>query len=468
MRPDIQPHCPGSGQVTPPAHRIGPDISRRELLGNCMKTLALAMMPFDPQSSEPGLSEARRFLRKAQASAAKDAPGFPYKSLENVTEQSLILLKVQRRLDPTSDVNTVRRGVSHFHREDEEERIRHSEELVRRVQPGPFEDPGYFAFLAYEAASIEMALPKLGKERFSQYLLGTIHEASVNAFSKQFDSTGYTVVLLYSGLIDFIYQCAKAVVEALHPVRTPESGSHDRRSLVQATMDLEKIRAELKANDAPVNRVYRTLESYFFKGYPRAFANETLLAEHVPMLEVLVSMAERWTLAHEYGHGLASGLDFSKAPGKSSWSEEFVADNSAAILTVSSAASLDDVRPEFALSGGNFSLACLDIIRRAYSIVTTGCEGQDSGSKTHPPYKLRAERNIAVFRQFFDYRDNGDAGFDLDFVLREETPAEHGFGSEYEGRVYAFSNVLFDIWPAVKERLGQQFTARRPLHKIWR
>jgi hypothetical protein len=413
-----------------------------------MMTLALAGLQVDPSSSARGLAEARRFLREEQARAAAGAPGFPYANLESVTEQALSLLRAQRRFDPTSDVSMVRRGVFRFHRESEEERIRRSEELVRRVQPGPFEDPGYFAFLAYEAASIEMALPKVDKERFSRFLLGTIHEASVNAFSERFDSSGYTVVLLYSGFIDFIYQSAKAVVEAVHPVRTPDSSS-----FVRATMDLEKIRAELKANDAPVNRVYRTLESYFFKGYPRAFANETLLEEQVPMLEVLVYMAERWTLAHEYGHGLASGLDFSKAPGSSPWAEEFNADNSAAILTVLSAASLDDFSPEFALSGGNFTLACLDIVRRAYSIVTTGREGGDSGTQTYPPYKLRAERNIAVFQQLSEkqYREGG-AGFDLDF----------------SDRVYACSNVLFEIWPAVRERLWQQFAAKRPLHKIWR
>lgn len=462
MRADLHQHCPGYGQVICSTHGIPSGISRREFLGNSMKTLALAGLKVDPSSSARGLAEARRFLREEQARAATGAPGFPYANLESVTEQSLSLLRAQRRFVPTSDVNMVRRGVFRFDRGSEEERIRRSEELVRRVEPGPFEDPGYFAFLAYEATSIEMALPKL-KERFSRFLLGTIHEASVNAFSERFDSTGYTVVLLHSGFIDLIYQSAKAVVEALHPVRTSDSSS-----FVHATMDLEKIRAELKANDAPVNRVYRTLESYFFKGYPRAFSNETLLEEHVPMLEVLVYMAERWTVAHEYGHGLALGLDFSKAPGSSSWAEEFFADNSAAILTVLSAESLDALPPEFALSGGNFTLACLDILRRAYSVVTTGREGGDSGTETHPPYKLRAEQNIAVFRQFFNvqYREGG-AGFDLDFINRKEAPAEHSFGSEHRDRVYANSNVLFEIWPAVKERLEQQFKAKRPLHKIW-
>jgi hypothetical protein len=179
-------------------------------------------------------------------------------------------------------------------------------------------------------------------------------------------------------------------------------------------------------------------------------------------------MAERWTLAHEYGHGLALGLDFSKAPGNSSWAEEFVADNSAAILTVLSAAQLDALPPEFALSGGNFTLACLDVIRRAYSVVTTGREDADLGSETHPPYKARAEQNIAVFGKVFDVKyKEGGAGFDLAYDLRKDAP-EHSVGSEFRDRVYALSNVLFEIWPAVKQRLGQQFIGKRPLHKMWR
>ena len=232
------------------------------------------MIDMNSPSPTLGLSQARRFLREEQARAAKGALGFPYAHLENVTEQSVGLLKRQRQFVPTSDPNIVRRGVFRFDREPEVERIRRSEDLVRRVEPGPFEDPGYFAFLAYQAASIEMALPLDHKDRFSRFLLGTVHAASVNAFSQRFSSTGYTVVALHSGIIDFIYQSAKAVVDALNPVRTP-----DASSFVRSNADLERIRAELKTNDAPVDRVYRTLESYFFQGYPRAFANEAVFEE---------------------------------------------------------------------------------------------------------------------------------------------------------------------------------------------
>lgn len=448
-----------------PQPHAGSGISRRGLLGSGMKTIGLTMIQGSVLYSASGLDEARRFLREEQAKAAKGRPGFPYANRENVTEQSLSRLMTQRQYVPTGDPNMVRRGVLHFDRRQEEERIRRSGELVRRVEPGPFEDPGYFAFLAYEAASFEMtALPQEGWGGFSRFLLGTVHTASVNAFSQQSEADGYWVVLLNSGFIDFVYQSAKAVIEALHPVR-----SVDNKSFVQANTDPQKIRAELKVNDAPANRVYRTLESYFFGGYPRAFTNETLLEEHIPPLESLVSMAERWTLAHEYGHGLALDLDFRKAPNPS-WAEEFFADGQATILTVLSALSLDGVPPEVPLSGGVFTLACLNLVRRAYSIVTTGQDSQDSGSATHPPYKRRAEQNVTVFRHYFDvqYKDGGRAGLDWQFKLRKNLPAEDTFVREHREGVYVFANVLFDIWPAVKQRLAEQFKAKRPLHEMWR
>ena len=93
----------------------------------------------------------------------------------------------------------------------------------------------------------------------------------------------------------------------------------------------------------------------------------------------------------------------------------------------------------------------------------------DDRSNSFSRAVLRAEQNIAAFRQFFNvqYRE-GRAGFDLDFVNRKEAPGHDNFGSERRDRVYDNSNVLFEIiWPAVKERLAQEFKAKRPLHKIW-
>jgi hypothetical protein len=432
------------------------------MLGGCINTLGLPVLQVGPQSSPKGLEAARRYLRGEQAKAAASGGGGPYARRQNTTEEALYFLHKQRQFISTDDPNILRRGVFRFDRKAEGERMRRAEELIRRVQPGPFEDPNYFAFIAYEAASIEMALPRHNGE-FSRLLLGTVHNPFVDASSNRTEVRGYTIVQLHSGLIDFMYQSAKAVVEAMHPVLNP-----DKTSFVIAPADMDEVRARLKVNDAPVNRVYRTVESYFFNGYPRAFENETLVEEQLPVLEVLVWMAERWAVAHEYGHGTALGRDFGIAPNPS-WAEEFYADLIATILTVLSAWSLDHLPPEQSLSGANFTLACLDVLRRGYSVVTTGREVRDEGSATHPPHQFRAQRTIDVFRQFFDvhYTDRGKVS-SLDLVVRKQPPAEHAFGKEQGEGVYFFSNVLFEIWSAVKERLTLQYRDKRPLHSMWR
>jgi hypothetical protein len=60
------------------------------------------------------------------------------------------------------------RGIFKFDRRQEEERLRLAEELIRRVDPGPYEDPNYLALLAFQAASIEMCLRSLSGERTNE------------------------------------------------------------------------------------------------------------------------------------------------------------------------------------------------------------------------------------------------------------------------------------------------------------
>jgi hypothetical protein len=277
-----------------------------------------------------GLEEARRFLRDRQANAATGHPDFPYLNLENISEQSLSRLQALRRFELTSDPSVVRRGVFRFDAKTEEERIHRSEDLVRRVQPGPFEDPDHFAALAYQAASFEMtALPMQSNDGFSRFLLGTIRKPIISAGSEQFASSGYTVVLVNSGLMDFMIEAAKATVEAVHGVL-----ASDNNSFIRTDTDMQKIRAELKLNHAPANRLYRTLESYFYDGDPHAAGSEALAEKYVPIFDMLVAMAERWTLAHEYGHGFALDVDFSKVPRNSQARvEEYFADGQATIWT---------------------------------------------------------------------------------------------------------------------------------------
>jgi hypothetical protein len=56
-------------------------------------------------------------------------------------ELALKALRYQSRFEPTADPNTVTRGIFKFERHKEEERLRLAEDLIRRVDPGPYEDP---------------------------------------------------------------------------------------------------------------------------------------------------------------------------------------------------------------------------------------------------------------------------------------------------------------------------------------
>ena len=71
--------------------------------------------------------------------------------------------------------------------------------------------------LAYQAASLELAVDDVAPDRFLRFLLGTAHTAEVNAFCRRLGAGDYTVVVVNSGLVDFIYQSAKVVIEAFAP-----------------------------------------------------------------------------------------------------------------------------------------------------------------------------------------------------------------------------------------------------------
>ncbi len=432
------------------------------------------------KSQQDDLIAARRYLRKLQVKGALNKGAFTLNQPDK-TELTIQALRLQRQLIQTDDPAVVKRGVFMFDPTKERERIMLAEVLIRRVDPGPFEDPNFLALLAYQAASVESVLLGLlrekAQERLSKFLLGTVHSAIVEASARTLSKHGFTIVALNSGLVDFIYQAAKAVIEASNPAR-PASGN----SAVVATVDLKIISDGLSKNSAPIDRVWKTLEAYFFKGYPRAHWNESVKEEFQPPLDILISMAERSVIAHEYGHNLA--MDFSWAPrpvndqdivgNRASgpqnprWAIEFFADTQGTILTVLSAANLDGLPPELSLSGVIFAFACLDILEKTLTVLRTGDVSEVTESNTHPPWRTRGEATIVAFRRFFDVEYHEGGAFDLNLVLRKETPLVHSFSSERSEATFLYANVLLKIWDSVKDILVQQFLEKRPLHPMWR
>jgi hypothetical protein len=418
--------------------------------------------------STKGLSEAREFLRDLQAQNPTTS-GISRIALGQPTmDSALAELSKRRSFQRTADPRLVVRDGLKFDPELEEMRIALAEDLIRRVDPGPFEDPIYLSLLAYQAASIEMALPASSGGKpidwgWSKFLLGTIHNPETNAGAQTFDSNGYVVVVLYSGVVEFAYQAAKAVVAAQNPARAT-----DGRGFVTTVSSAAHIAAELARNPEPVERLYRTLEAYFFGGYPRAFTNEVVPIEHLLPLGFLIDMTERWIIAHEYGHGFAPRIDWKRAPESPERAEEYFADENAIILTAMSSR-LDGIPPEFALIGGLFALACLEVIRRGLSVVRRGVIDADEGDDAHPPNQMRAENILRAFNVLVDIRETAtgtDVGLKLQSGL-DLNPPETDAMRLLRANVFQYPNALFAIWDRVLPRLRKDFESGRRLHRVW-
>jgi hypothetical protein len=418
-----------------------------------------------------GLQEARKFLHEEQRKYPTPA-GVRQEMLGQSTLQpALAALDTRRKFESGEMPCMVVRDGMAFNREPEMQRIALAEELIRRSDPGPFEDPRYLALLAYQAASIEMALPDtltqgLVGERWSSVLLGTIHVPQIDSFEQSLFTSDYAVVCVYSALMEFAYQAAKAV--------TPVLSAHLRgRGLAVGALDDKEIERRVANDPEPAERLYRTLEAYFFNGYPRAFVGETVPQEQVPLLTYLIDMTERWVIAHEYGH--AVGATFHTVLGSrwrtSQYSEEYFADMNATILTALSAGKLDGVPPDFALIGGTFALACLEVVRRSLAMVREGKVGPDRGDDKHPPTTHRASFISDIFNHhvLVSNENYGPSGFDVAFVanLKGAPDLDPATIEDRHKRVFQFPTALLAIWRSIRTRLRDDFTKGRELHSIW-
>jgi hypothetical protein len=418
------------------------------------------------------LLNARRILRTKQEESAAQFGDFRSFPTASTLELALRELTKAKQFKSTGDPQTVKRGVFRFDRNLEEQRIGLAEDLIRRVDPGPLEDPAIFALLAYQAASVEMAIPIVSQDgaghdeaRWSRFLLGTIPSTDVNAFATIGSDGGYTVVEVHAALIDFIYQAAKAVVAAQHPSR-----STDGKTAVTARTAAEDIRSALSRNREPANHLYRTLEAYFFRGLTRGVRSERVPLQQQPLISLLVGMAERFVIAHEFGHGHTNSIKSQLPDLKPAWASELLADAYATAITVISASRLDRLPPEFALAGGIFSLACLKLVGQGLSLLRDGVNLEDTGGSSHPPFSLRAAQIVRAFHTFFDVQyDDVARSYELLLVAGRKQPKEpdETVRTHIDRGAYSSANTLFILWESVEEMLRCDHISKRPLHPMW-
>ena len=347
------------------------------------------------------------------------------------------------------DGDYIRIGVFKYPAKLEELRWQRTREVIQRVRPGVDEDPRYLAMLARQAASIEIVISRAQTgspdpktlAQCDHVLLGTTAMLDMNASSKE--ASGYALVLLRYGLIDFFYQAAKAVVLSWRPLQ-PKPGTSGGMGCGIA--DIEQV---LARNPHPLELLSKTLHTYMFQGQPRAVGYDPPPAVYVPALGLLTNFTERFVIGHEYGHALGQQMNpkYVRPAGVSVWADEFNADFLALVFTIMSGESLDLVPPNVSLQGGFFTLYALEVIRKTLDLIRTGSVQQDKGDKTHPPNQQRIDFLKDLYKQqHFESNEK----YDLD-VERALIPGK----------------TLDFLWSRIQHQFLEARRQGQILHSIW-
>ena len=271
------------------------------------------------------------------------------------------------------------------------ERLRwaRTREILSRSSPGPQEDGSYIEMIARQAASIEMVLrqehtdsPNLRLQDIcDRVLLGTLPTFNPTAYAHRFGD--FFFVLIGAGLIDFVYQAAKAVVLSWKPVPPAPGGAYGFKC------EADDVAEVLAANPLPMKLLSRTIESYLFTGVPRVESNAPPAPNYQAPLSILTNCNERFVIAHEYAHTLHDALDIVVQTDNAMHGEEFASDVMAFRWVAQSGRELDWLPPNVSTQGAFFVLTALDVIRQAQDLARFGEVRADLGLTGHPPTAQR-------------------------------------------------------------------------------
>jgi hypothetical protein len=336
-----------------------------------------------------------------------------------------------------------------FRYPDDSERARWAltRQIIERVAPGPFEDPVFLEMLARQAASIEIALcPEGGTispEALSRIIVGTIGQPRSEAYSAAIGDAA--VIAVSAGMMEFIYQCAKVVVLSWKK-RAPAGPGQ-----VSFSVRPEDTAEVLGSDPYPVALLRSTLAAWLFKGRPRSAGSRLpSSAERIPVTR-LINGAERFVLAHEYGHALMHELKVlssaTPAPpeNESAWDKEFAADTFGALAVSESSRLLDLLPANIALMGAELVMKAHEIFDQVFGLVRGG-EMPDESVASHPPFAQRA----AVLEQLY-------------LQLHPEPTIAR---EDLEG-MRAPAETLDQIWARVAPELVGTLRAGMPLDPVW-
>jgi hypothetical protein len=395
-------------------------------------------------------SLARGILEKMQARDRQDLGLGPQATEAEVIERALQQAK-QREEQAVRDGDILRVGYLKYPAVLEELRWRRTREIIQRVRPGGDEDPIYLEMLARQAASFEIIMRQeyTGSPNpeaaalCDRILLGTT--VRLEPLEESQPAGDDFLVILSYGFLTFLYQAAKAVILSWQPKKP---GPGKEYGFGVSPEDTDEV---LKKNPYPLELLFKTLEGYLFHGKPRAVGYDPPPPNYQGALEQTIDSAERFVIAHEYGHAVLQQLPsfYSIPPDDQDWSQEFGADYLAFHFNILSGQELDHWPANIGLQGGFFTLTALEALRRTLDLVRYGQVQEDEGDKSHPPIQER----LAFLKE--RYRQEVYNG----------TSEGEEINLEVEGALLQ-SNTLRHLWNLIHDRFPKKQGDK--LHPIWK
>lgn len=392
------------------------------------------------------VSTARMLLRHEQKRWATGIAVDPSTAtpLERAEERAEI-----RRANARRDGDFVYDGVFKYAADTEVERWRRTLDLIHRVDPGPNEDGVYLEFLARQAASCEMTIRSMGiledDSVLDGVLLGTSGQPRSEAFTSSTKRSRTPVIALSAGMVYLMYQAAKAVVLSWR-VNPPASGS-----AISFSSRIEDTRAVLDADDHAVDQLTDTLIAWFTDGVPRPRDSSAPPPEYHPPLTLFANFAERFVIAHEYGHALYDQIGLTPPPWlpptvSGAIDKELRADLFATAVIVAGSSAIDRMAPNMTLQGAMLAMKVHEIADDAIGIMTGAEADHDSPAASHPPFEARSRLVFEAYRRMLD--DESDDMLSPEALL---VPAE----------------TADELWRRGRDRLVAVKASNRPLHAIW-
>jgi hypothetical protein len=396
-----------------------------------------------------GLERARTYLRERQALWARALRRRPSSEVLAAALEHA----AQREAAAERDGDYIREGLFRYEAPQEEARWALTRQIIDRVSPGPYEDPRYLEMLARQAASVEYVLAngsgdqdESGRAVLSRILIGTTGEPRSEGSSARVGDMA--VIAMSGGMMDFMYQTSKALVLAWKVVPPPEGGG---LSFSGRPEDTDEV---LERDAYPIELLHDLLTTWLYEGRPRAPHSRMPPQHYQWPLQLLINGAERFVVAHEYGHALmdqlsGSGQDESaKNPDAelSDWERELRADSFAVMVVVESSRVLDLLPPNMALQGAIVAMKAHQIFDRALSTVQHGQVLPDDGSPTHPPFERRIAQLETLYLQHHPDSERG----------REDL---HG--------MLVPSQTIEQLWTRVAPRLASYASGGHALHPVW-